>query len=126
MEEIPLAYKVAAGVVGILVILIVLSFISRPHPPNTTVSELIREASQLHEISKQDSNPAIALQHSTHALALLSICRKLESDESILAHSKISASELERVFRDQQSEAIQKIGKFGASVTSVLSGYAAL
>lgn len=126
MDEFPLAYKVAAAVVAILVILIILSFISRPHPLNTTVSELIREASQLHEISKQDSNPAIALQHSTNALSILSTCRKLASDASILAHAKISAADLERIFRDQQADAIQKIGKIGPSVTAVLSGYATL
>lgn len=122
----PTAYKVAGAVIGILVILIVLSFISRPHAPNTTVAELVREASQLYEISKQDSNPAIALQHSTSALAFLSTCRKLASDASILAHAKISASELERIFKEQQADCIQKLGKIGPSVTGILAGYSNL
>jgi hypothetical protein len=126
MEDIPLVYKAVAGVFAVLVILVILSFMGRPPPLNTTVQDLIREASQLHEISKQDNNAAISLQHATEALSYLSICRKLASDASILAHAKVSASDLERIFKDQQAGAIQKLGGGKESVSAILSGYVAL
>jgi len=125
-NELPLVYKTGACVLGVLLLLVILSFMSRAQPVNTSVSELIRQASQLHEISKQDGNPAVALQHSTEALAYLSVCRRLASDSSILAHAKVSASELERIFKDRQAEAIRLISKMEASVTGILSGYATL
>jgi hypothetical protein len=129
MEEwtdLPLVYKTSVCVLGVVVLLVILSFMSRATPVNTSVADLIRQASQLHEISKQDTNPAISLQHSTEALAFLSICRRLASDSSILAHAKVSPSELERIFRDQQADAMRKIGKVEASVTGILSGYSNL
>ena len=125
-NDLPIVYKTGACVLGVLVVLVILSFISRVPPVNTSVSELIRQASQLHEISKQDANPIIALQHSTEALAYLSICRRLASDSSILAHAKVSASDLERIFKDQQAASVRTLGKHEASVTGILSGYANL
>lgn len=110
-------------VLGVLFILIILSFISRPNPLNSSVQDLIREASQAHEISKQDSDPAVSLMHATEALAYLSTCRKLASDASIFHHAKVSASELEKIFKDRQADAIQKLGKIETSVAAILAGY---
>lgn len=122
-----LQIKVALSILGVLLFISILSFIMRPNTLHIDLKDLIIEASQMYEISKQDSDPSISLQHSTAALTFLSVCRKLASDSSILEATKVNPSELERLFKIRQSEAISSLSKKeDSTITSILAGYSSL
>lgn len=123
----PTWVRVGGIALCVVIFLSVLSFLSRPASLQADLRDLVVHAAQHHEISKQDSDPVLALQHSTTALAFLSICRKLASDSSIQAATKVNPADLERMLRDQQSASISALHPHAEpTLTSLLAGFAKL
>lgn len=124
-ETFPFAAKVGAGVVVAVVLLVVLGFMSRPSSLRNDLKGMIMNAAQMHEISKQDSDPAIALMHASTAVAYLSIARNLASDASIHTATKIAPGELERIFKERQAELVSVLSPRALSSEPSLSALAA-
>jgi hypothetical protein len=125
-ENWPLYVKVSLGVVLVIVVLSLLSLLSKPHNIHTDTKELVMTAAQMYEFSKQDSDPAVSLQHSTMALAYLSVARRLASDASIQQATKIIPSDLEKIFREQQAKNISELSHKEPTLSSLVAGYASL
>jgi hypothetical protein len=125
-ESWPIYVKIALGTITVIVILSLLSLLSKPHNINTDLKELVITAAQMYEFSKQDSDPAVSLQHSTMALAYLSVARRLASDASIQQATKIIPSDLEKIFREQQAQNISVLSHKEPTLSSLVAGYATL
>ena len=123
----PTSVKIAIGVLATVGILCVLSFLARPASLHADLKDLVSQAAQLHEVSKQDSDPLFALQHNTTALAFLSMARRFASDSAIQAAAKVVPSHLDRELQDQQSRCLSLLnaGK-DATLTSLLAGHTTL
>jgi len=126
-ETWPPAVKIALGVLASVCILCLLSFLSRPATLHADLRDLVSQAAQLHEVSKQDSDPLFALQHNTTALAYLSMARRFASDSAIQAAAKVVPSHLEHALQEQQSRILSLLnsGK-DATLTSLLAGHTSL
>jgi hypothetical protein len=126
-ETWPFALKVALGVFAAVGILCVLSFMSRPASLHADLRDLIVQAAQYHEVSKQDSDPIFALQHNTTALTFLSLARRFASDSAIQAAAKVVPSHLDSTLQEQQARCISALnnGK-DATLTSLLAGHTTL
>ena len=116
--------KVAGACLVVLLLLMLLgSVFSRSADVQVNVKDLIQQCAQLAEVAKQDNDRSIALQHSTQALTMLSIARKLASDASILSHTGVNVAELERLLVDLQASCISKLEHRSPSLTNVVAGY---
>lgn len=116
----------ACAYIAVLVLLLLSSLMSRSPDVHVTVKDLVQQSAQLAEVCAQDHDKAIALQHSTQALTLLSVARKLASDGSIQKETGVNIQELERVLLDLQAEAIGKLGGREPTLLNVVAGYASL
>lgn len=125
-EQWPWTAKVAAGVIVAILILCVLSFLSRPATLHADLRELMMNAAQLHEVSKQDSDAALALQHNTSALAFLSMARRFASDASIQAASNVVPSDLDRALQKHQAACIAALSPRDPTLSSLLAEYSSL
>lgn len=125
-ESWPIHIKIALGVLSVIVILSLLSLLSKPHHIHTDIKELVVTAAQMYEFSKQDSDAAVSLQHSTMALAYLSVARRLASDASIQQATKIVPSDLEKIFREQQAQNISNLSHKEPTLSSLVAGYSTL
>jgi hypothetical protein len=115
---------VAVGCLGFFLILMLLSaLVSRSPEVQTSVKELVQVSAQLGETAHQDKDAALALQHSTQALAYLSVARRLASDDSIFAQVGVRCSELERELLDKQAASISRLGRRETTLTNVTAGY---
>ena len=125
-NSIPMEYKVAIGAVFAIVVLSVLAYVSRPSTLSMDLREMVRHSAQLYEISRQDTDAAIALQHATQAVAYLSIARRLATDATIQKMCKVSPSDLERLLLERQAQCVSAITTREATLPSLVAGYAAL
>jgi hypothetical protein len=126
-EAWPASVKISLGVLATVCILCLLSFLARPATLHADLKDLVSQAAQLHEVSKQDSDPLFALQHNTTALAFLSMARRFASDASIQAAAKVVPAHLDRELQEQQSRCLSILnsGK-DATLTSLLAGHTSL
>ncbi len=101
-ETWPSSVKVALGVLASVCILCLLSFLARPATLHADLRDMISQAAQLHEVSKQDSDPVFALQ-------------------------QVVPSHLEHALQEQQSRCLSVLnaGK-DATLTSLLAGHTTL
>jgi hypothetical protein len=123
----PPAVKVALGVLAAVCILCLLSFFSRPATLHADLRDLVSQSAQLHEVSKQDSDPLFALQHNTTALAYLSMARRFASDSAIQAAAKVVPAHLDHTLQEHQARILSMLnaGK-DATLTSLLAGHVTL
>lgn len=125
-EQWPWSVKVAAGVIVAILILCVLSFFSRPASLHADLRDLVVHAAQMHEVSKQDSDAALALQHNTTALAYLSMARRFASDSAIQSATNVLPADLERTLQKHQASCISTLTNRDPTLSSLLAGYSSL
>lgn len=125
-ETWPIYAKASLGIIATVIVLCILSYFSKPQHLHVDIKELVITAAQMYEFSKQDSDPLVALQHNTTAIAYLSIARRLASDSSIQQATKVIPSDLEKIFREQQAQVIASLSNKEATLTSLVAGYANL
>jgi len=70
---------------------------------------LIREAAQWSTIAQQDSNPLLAVMHSTFGTAYLNVARRLYNDADIEATSNLKVDEFSATLHANQQQAVQKL-----------------
>jgi hypothetical protein len=75
------------------------------------VSDLIQDSIRWSEVADQDTNPVIALIHSTYALAYLNVSRKLVCDTDIEKISNLHAGELHKDIKYKQDRITQRLFK---------------
>lgn len=121
-----LELKVLGGVVACIVILSIVSTMSQPVSIRADLKVLVQQAAQLCEMSRQDSDPMIALQHASEAVAYLHVARRLASDSSISQATQIDPQELEKVLLQRRAEAISTKFSGSANLTSIVAGYSTL
>lgn len=119
-------WKIAAAVIACIVFLCAISLALRPSPYNANLKELVRQCAQLYEIAKQDQDAAVALQHSTEALSILLVCRRLAADAVIEAETKVKVSELGDAVAALQASCIAKLSLRDPTLTAIAAGYAQL
>jgi hypothetical protein len=112
--------------IGVLLFLCICSNFSRPATLQVELKELVQQAAQLHEQSLQDTDMAIALQHSTHALTCVGFARRLAADAVIEQTTNIKIKELESIILKTQALYISKISSREATISAIASGYAKL
>ena len=121
------ALKLAGICLGILLLVMLLSSVlSRSPDLHVNLKDLVQQSAQLAEVAKQDADRSIALQHSTQAITLLSVARKLASDSSILEQTGVKVGELEKLLVDLQAACIAKLEHRSPTLTNVIAGYANL
>ena len=102
--------KVFSVAMLVLVLLIITSFLVRPQKLSLRVSDLVTQATVLHQTALQDSEPSMSFQHSTEAIVHLQIARRLASDASILEEGS-NPEDLLRTFTKQQALSYAKLKK---------------
>jgi hypothetical protein len=110
--------KAILVVLGILVGLVVLSLLfgsgSTMHSSSLSDSDqvtksLIKEAAQWSTVAQQDSNPLLALVHSTYGTAYLNIARHLGSDDDIARSSNLNLGEFRNTLSLNQQAAMRAL-----------------
>jgi hypothetical protein len=112
--------------IGVLLFLCILSNVSKPSSLQVELKELVQQAAQLHEQSLQDTDMALALQHSTQALTYVGFARRLAADAVIEQSTNIKIKELETIITKTQSNQILKISSREATISAIAAGYAKL
>lgn len=115
--------QIAALVLGALVVVALVSTLSRPPALPVEVQELVHSAAQFHEMAKQDSDPAIALQHSTQALVTLQLARRLASDDTLMHACHVRPKELEAILLSTQAACIGRVSPRDPTLTSLAAGW---
>ena len=123
LQSVGTPLKITVGCVGILMIVCMLSFLSRPAALNAELRDLIQSAAQLHEQSLQDADLALGLQHSTQALTHIGFARRLAADAVIESNTNIKILELETVVRQTQANFVAKISSREATISAIAAGY---
>ena len=119
--------KVAGICFALLLLLLLASAVfSRPADIQIDVKDLVQQSAQLAEVARQDSDRAIALQHITQAVTLLSVARKLASDASLLQSTGVRVPELEAILTDVQASCIAKLERRDPTLTNIVAKYATL
>lgn len=111
---------------GALLVLALVSTLSRPPALPLEVQELVHSAAQYHEMAKQDADPAIALQHSTQALVTLQLARRLASDDTLMHACHVKPKELESILLSTQAACIARVSPREPTLTSLAAGWAKL
>lgn len=119
-------WKIACVVLACLCLVSLASLMMRPQPYTSNLRELIRQSAQLYEIAKQDQDTALALQHSTEALSILLICRRLAADAVIESETRIKVGELSESLGNLQASCIAKLSPRNPSMEALAAGYASL
>lgn len=74
-----------------------------------TTRALLKEAAQWSTISNQDSNPLLALMHSTYGMAYLNVARRLYTDSEIERTGNVRVDEFFTTLEASQQDAVQKL-----------------
>jgi thiamine biosynthesis lipoprotein ApbE len=109
--------------VGILLFLTCIALLSKPAPISIELKEIIQQAAQFHEKSLQDTDAAIALQHSTQALAYVAFARRLAADAVIEKSTNIKIKELESILIQTQAKHVSKLSSREATISAIAAGY---
>ena len=126
MTSMSTPWKISVAIIGVCLVLVALSMLSRPSPMTSSLKELIRQSAQLYETSRQDKDTALALQHSSEALAILSVARHLAADVAIEKASGIKVGELASAIASYQASCVAAISPREPSTASLAAGYAQL
>jgi hypothetical protein len=118
--------KITLGCVSILMLVCMLSYLSRPAALNAELRDLVRQAAQLHEQSLQDGDAALGLQHSTQALTYIGFARRLAADAVIEHQTSIKIQELEALVKKTQAGFVARISSREATISAIAAGYAKL
>ena len=93
---------------------------------NLGIKDLVRHAAQMYELSVQDKDVAVSMNHATEALAYLSVTRHLVSDAQIEEATHVKPAELESILLKQQAKCVSKLSPRDPTLISLLSGTASL
>lgn len=74
-----------------------------------TTRALLKEAAQWSTISNQDSNPLLALMHSTYGMAYLNVARRLHTDAEIEQTGNLHVDEFFTTLETSQQDAVKKL-----------------
>jgi len=119
-------------VIGVIVLVSLLSFLTYPGEARKTVSAgrtLVQNAAQLIDVSAQDENPMFALVHATEALTYARALAMLGHEDNIRRLYALTPQELIERARDRQTKAMQAIAErysdaLPNGATSIAAGYA--
>ena len=93
---------------------VLLSFVSSwtaatPTSSGSHVRMLVREGARYSTMSKQDTNPLVAVMHATYGIAYLEAARKFATDSDISRIAGMKASDLYHHAQKRQQQAIKHI-----------------
>ena len=125
-QELTTPWKTCVVVVGVLLVIVLLSMLARPTQYSSSLKELVRQSAQLYETAKQDKDPALALQHASEALAILSVARHLAADTAIEKASGVKVHELAGSIAGLQAACVASISPRDPTLTALAAGYANL
>ena len=83
------------------------------YPPYTLnkVNRLVQDGIRWGGVADQDTNPVLALIHSTYALSYINVARLLVSDRDIEIITNMHAGELHKDLQDKQDRVVRTLHK---------------
>ena len=119
-------WKIAVVAIGVLLVLCLLSMLARPQPYSSNLKDLVRQSAQLYETAKQDKDAALALQHVSESLAILSVARHLAADAVIEQATGIKIADLASSISAWQATCVAKLSPRDPTTAALAAGYADL
>ena len=119
-------WKVSVVAISVILLLLLLSMLFKPQPYSSNLKELVRQSAQLYEMARQDKDPAIALQHASESIAILSVVRHLAADSVIEHASGVKVSELAALLSSFQASCIAALSQHEPTASALAAGYAKL